>query len=92
MLKKVKNFKIRVEIINVQGKRSIFDFINVVLPTRLNSSPRILQNHRWFLQTFTSRFIELPSRDRQIYSKTRVYTKPRFNFFEIPALVLKKVK
>ena len=31
-----------------------------------NSSPRIKQTLRWFLQTFTSRFIELSSRYRLV--------------------------
>ena len=31
-----------VEIIDIEGKRSTFDFINIVLPTRLNSSLWIL--------------------------------------------------
>ena len=49
-------------------KRSIFYSINIVLPTRFNSSPRIKKTLRWFLQTFTSRFIELSSRDRRVTS------------------------
>ena len=57
MVKKKRKKKIWVE---------IFDFMNIVLPTRLNSSPRIIETHRWFLQTFTSRFIELPLRDLRV--------------------------
>ena len=57
LVKKVKILKILVETIFVQRKRSIFNFIIIVLFTHLKSSPQIFDAqvaHRCYLQTFTS--------------------------------------
>ena len=54
---------------NCREKEAFLILKNIVLITRLNSSPRILQTHCWFLKTFTSKFIEFPSRDRRVTFK-----------------------
>jgi hypothetical protein len=62
LVKKSQILKILVEIINSLRKRSIFYFMNIVLPTRWNSSPLVFAK-------FTSRFIDLSSRYRRVTSR-----------------------